>query len=145
MNEEDERPLPTIEEVRSIVRQKLNEGKHAEAAELMVLYPIIRMGADKFAEGLIQSVQSYLELREILAAISHDAWTHWSKQLFAEEKSLSSRRYQRWRRYWVPYEKLPEAAKKDDRDWASKMVLAVIKWKAQRDKELIQNVAENST
>ena len=60
-----------------------------------------------------------LDLEE-LAKIEHEQWVEWSKEL-AMNESLSKDRVKRWRQFWIPYEKLPERAKEDDRKWARKV------------------------
>ena len=57
------------------------------------------------------------ELIDKLADIFHDAWVHWSKTT-AQAEMISSKRYLRWRRRWVPYDELPNDMKEENRKWA---------------------------
>ncbi len=54
-------------------------------------------------------------LLERLARVEHQQWMEWS-QAVADE--VSPQRRERWQRYWVPYEDLPEEIKELDRQWA---------------------------
>jgi len=56
-------------------------------------------------------------LREELAALEHEQWLSWCKQV-ADEEDISEERIERWRQYWVPYEELEEGVKDHDRKWA---------------------------
>lgn len=59
-----------------------------------------------------------------LAALEHDQWIAWSKDV-ASKEDLSPLRIRRWKALWIPYELLPEKYKEMDRKWARK-VLEVI-------------------
>lgn len=61
-------------------------------------------------------------LLERLARLEHEQWMEWS-QAVADE--VSPERRERWRRYWVPYEELPEEIKELDRQWARKVLAEV--------------------
>jgi hypothetical protein len=63
------------------------------------------------------------KLLEQIAALEHNQWTEWSKNL-AEKEHLSEERLERWQKLWVPYEELNEKEKEADRVWARR-VLAV--------------------
>ena len=67
------------------------------------------------------------QLRERLAAIEHDQWMAWARNLRATEL-LSYERLQRWAYLIVPYDELPEDRKEDDRLWADKVLAAIDKW-----------------
>ena len=58
---------------------------------------------------------------EELAAIEHDQWIAWSKNI-AETEDLSLDRVSRWRLLWVPYVDLSEEMKEHDRKWARKVL-----------------------
>lgn len=64
-------------------------------------------------------------LLEKLAALEHDQWVKWSKEL-AEKERLSPDRVERWKQFWVPYEELDEATKEHDRKWARQALFAVV-------------------
>jgi len=59
---------------------------------------------------------------ERVASIEHDQWTEWS-QAVADE--VTPERHDRWSKYWVPYEELPEDVKELDREWARKVLAEV--------------------
>ncbi len=61
---------------------------------------------------------------EALAAIEHDQWVYWSKNL-AATGDVAPERVERWRTLWVPYADLPEEMKEDDRRWARSALGAV--------------------
>jgi hypothetical protein len=63
-------------------------------------------------------------LRERLAALEHEQWIFWSRDI-AMTESITPSRLSRWIDLWRPYEELTEAEKDQDRAWADK-VLAII-------------------
>jgi hypothetical protein len=65
-------------------------------------------------------------LLESIAAVVHDEWVSWSKELAGKE-ILSDERLVRWHKMWIPYERLPEDMKDFDRIWARKIINA-LKW-----------------
>jgi len=60
-------------------------------------------------------------LREWLAELEHRQWIEWSKNL-AKTENLSEERVKRWKKLWIPYEKLSENDKDFDRVWADKVI-----------------------
>ncbi len=63
------------------------------------------------------------DLRERLAALEHEQWAHWTRHLLA---NLTPENVARWRRQCdTPYDRLTEAEKESDREWADR-VLAVL-------------------
>lgn len=64
------------------------------------------------------------QLIEKLAALEHEQWTAWSRDLASKEK-LSETRIARWAGLWVPYEQLSEEMKEHDRKWA-RMALDIV-------------------
>lgn len=62
---------------------------------------------------------------EKIAEIEHEQWMEWSKAVAHE---VTPERLKRWKKYWVPYDQLPEDVKEKDREWARK-VLEVIEVK----------------
>lgn len=64
------------------------------------------------------------ELLEELSEIEHDQWVEWSKAVGTE---VSEDRKKRWKKYWIPYEDLPEDVKEQDRVYARKVLDAVEK------------------
>ena len=64
------------------------------------------------------------DVLETLAAIEHEQWVAWSKDLAKKEK-LTPERVKRWKGLWVPYAKLSEDMKEHDRKWARKALEAM--------------------
>lgn len=62
-------------------------------------------------------------LLERLADLAHQIWCGWSK---AVKEEVSEERRNRWENLWVPYSRLPEEEKENDRDIARK-ILALLK------------------
>ena len=60
-------------------------------------------------------------LREQLAALEHEQWIKWSQNI-AKTENVSPERLNRWGQYWVPYDKLDEATKDHDREWADRIL-----------------------
>jgi len=74
-----------------------------------------------YAKRIVDQLE---ELTESLAEFEHDQWTDWSKKLAKSEK-LPDEMTERWQKYWVPYSKLPEEVKEEDRYW-SRQVMAKV-------------------
>lgn len=75
-------------------------------------------------ETINNKIENDKELVEKLAELEHNQWVEWSKDLAAKEK-LSPERLARWKQFWVPYTKLPEDVKEQDRIWARKVIVVV--------------------
>jgi hypothetical protein len=58
-------------------------------------------------------------LLEKLAEIEHEQWMAWSKSVAPE---VSKGRKDRWRKLWVPYSKLSDEMKEEDRKYARKVL-----------------------
>jgi len=58
---------------------------------------------------------------EDLAKIEHEQWIEWSKDI-AKNEPISKERIERWKQFWIPYEKLPEKVKEDDRKYARRVM-----------------------
>jgi hypothetical protein len=59
-------------------------------------------------------------LRERLAALEHQQWAHWTRHLL---DNLTPENAERWRRQIdTPYERLSEAEKRSDREWADRVL-----------------------
>ncbi len=79
--------------------------------------------------AVIIKKEMYLEKRhkmkntwiERIAVIEHEQWITWSKQV-AKTETISPTRLKRWKKYWIPYEQLPENVKEQDRKWARKVL-----------------------
>ena len=69
------------------------------------------------------------EILELLAEIEHNQWCDWSKELVKTEM-ISSKRKNRWRTLWKPYEQLTEEEKEMDRFYARKIL------------QLLENIAK---
>jgi len=64
-------------------------------------------------------------LIEKLAALEHDQWMEWAKDILKTE-TINKERVERWRKLFIPYEDLSEEMKELDREWAYK-VLSIVK------------------
>lgn len=62
------------------------------------------------------------ELLEKLADLEHRQWEKWAKAIISE---VAPQRRSRWKKYFVPYEKLDEKSKDLDREWAKKVMRIV--------------------
>jgi len=63
-------------------------------------------------------------LRESLAALEHEQWSHWTRYMI---EHLTPDNIERWlRQCETPYEDLTEREKDSDREWADR-VLAIMK------------------
>lgn len=60
------------------------------------------------------------ERLERLAAIEHDQWMAWAKELLASEP-ISAERRARWEACFKSYSQLTEEQKEQDRVWARKV------------------------
>lgn len=60
-------------------------------------------------------------LIEKFAALEHEQWVEWSREI-AKEECLSPGRVSRWQGLWVPYAMLSEDDKEFDRKWARKVL-----------------------
>lgn len=56
---------------------------------------------------------------EQLASLEHEQWVQWSKSV---AKEVSPERLKRWKKYWIPYNKLSDKVKEQDRIWARKVL-----------------------
>jgi len=70
-------------------------------------------------------IENYENIIERVASVVHDEWIDWSNIINMEE-DISPGRVDCWRKYWIPYDKLPEEIKEIDRIYARKAVDAVI-------------------
>lgn len=62
------------------------------------------------------------ELIEKLAELEHKQWIHFSKNIAQTEKYISDERLKRWEKLWIPYHRLSERDKEQDRMWARKVL-----------------------
>lgn len=61
------------------------------------------------------------DLLEELAALEHDQWVEWSKNL-ADSEPISEPRLNRWEDYWCDYSELEEDVKEKDRELAKDVI-----------------------
>ncbi len=71
------------------------------------------------AENFAEKVSSKDPRLEELSEVEHDQWMKWTKDV-AKKEDISPGRLKRWKKYWVPYDELPESAKEQDREFARK-------------------------
>lgn len=62
------------------------------------------------------------ELREKLAELEHQQWEEWARSLIKSGEKLSPERLDRWANLFIPYSKLTEKQKDQDRKWADKIL-----------------------
>ena len=62
-----------------------------------------------------------MSILERVAALEHEQWMAWSKNV-AETETISGDRLERWTRLWIPYEELSEEMRERDRVWARKAI-----------------------
>lgn len=59
-------------------------------------------------------------LREVLADLEHEQWSHWTKHML---DNLTPKNIERWKRQIeTPYSQLTEKEKDSDREWADKVL-----------------------
>ena len=76
---------------------------------------------------LIFSENLKKKIIEELAELEHQQWKEWSKDI-AEKEDISAERIKRWKKFWVPYKKLSEEIKEEDRKWAKKIFKIINKY-----------------
>jgi hypothetical protein len=64
------------------------------------------------------------DILEMLAALEHEQWMHWSKAI-AARGVVDKAQVAKWRADWVPYAELDDATKEFDRQWARKALARV--------------------
>jgi hypothetical protein len=96
----------------------------------------------KIMKGEVTS--SMAEIREALAEVFHDAWSHWSKAVKDDIKSPD--RVSRWESSWVPYAQLDESTKDMDREWADEALEKIEKFikDSKVAKEMVTRLVESS-
>jgi hypothetical protein len=61
---------------------------------------------------------------EELAALEHDQWMGWAKDIL-ESEQINKERVERWQELFIPYDELTEEMKEKDREWARKALKIV--------------------
>ena len=61
------------------------------------------------------------ELIEKLAALEHEQWMQWAKDILKTE-DIKKERAEQWAELFVPYDELTEEMKEEDRKWARKVL-----------------------
>lgn len=90
----------------------------------------------KTLRSTAKDVANMPELRGIidrLAEIEHDQWMEWSRELVKYE-SVSEPRRRRWKKLWIPYERLAESEKDKDRKWAYIVLKAIREMEVQNER-----------
>ena len=68
------------------------------------------------------SISDY-ELREKLAALEHQQWSHWTRYLIDSGLITDEAKIAHWKRQInTPYQELTEVEKDLDREWADKVI-----------------------
>ncbi len=60
------------------------------------------------------------ELLEVLAALEHEQWAHWTRYMMAHDTPENRVRWER--QCDTPYAELTEKEKESDREWARKVM-----------------------
>lgn len=66
------------------------------------------------------------KILEDLAALEHDQWVHWAKDI-AETEDITPERVEKWKKLFVPYNELSEDDKDKDREWVVKVLKIIAK------------------
>ena len=66
------------------------------------------------------------KILEDLAALEHDQWVQWAKDI-AETEDITPERVEKWKKLFVPYSELSEEDKDKDREWAVKVLKIIAK------------------
>ena len=68
------------------------------------------------------------ELLEELAGLEHEQWVFWTKELAQKHANNKSWKPQieKWKKYWVSSQELPEEIQEADRIWARKVINILI-------------------
>lgn len=119
--------LPKAEQAKFAAQEKVTlKAVDARHREIVVSDDLKALLAEPLSQGTQVPVEAEGSLLERLAALEHEQWVAWSKDIAAKEK-LSEARLLRWKGYWVPYSELSDEVKRQDRDWALKVLAEVRK------------------
>jgi len=69
----------------------------------------------------VDTDKSNEELIEKLAALEHEQWMQWAKDILKTE-DINKERTERWEELFVPYAELTEEMKEEDRKWARRVL-----------------------
>lgn len=83
------------------------------------------------------------DIREKLAELEHEQWVKWSSELVDKEK-LSTERVERWKTMWIPYDKLTDEQKDQDREWADKVLAVFNKGEIEKSFSSAKNLTEGA-
>lgn len=80
----------------------------------------------------INEIKVQKDLYEELAALEHEQWVGWAKDI-ADTEKINSERVERWKKLFVPYSELSQEEKDKDREWVDK-VMKIIARETGREK-----------
>lgn len=69
----------------------------------------------------VDNDKSDAELIEKLAALEHEQWMQWAKDILKTE-DIHKERAERWEELFISYDELTEEMKEEDRKWARKVL-----------------------
>jgi len=98
---------------------QLKELKERESIKVMLADELIGelfVGKDGYLHWQLLITE---EVFEELAALFHEQWMEWSKNIVPE---VSAKRRKSWEKYWVPYSELDESVKERSRESAGKVL-----------------------
>jgi len=75
-------------------------------------------------ENLVEQEDTSDETLEKLAALEHEQWVEWAKNIL-ETEDISAERSERWKDLFIPYDELSEEMKEADREYARKVLKAL--------------------
>jgi hypothetical protein len=112
------------EEINKLTKEKYEYIKQFDKKEIteeqcqVKVKEIDRQISDK---NILLMSRKLDETEEIIAEILHNIWIEWSKEL-TETESLSDERIKKWSGLWIPYAKLSEGTKGEDRVFAKRVI-----------------------
>ncbi len=99
---------------------ELKSGDDAKDAFVVPIEDALKMKLAFDHGKILQDYKGYLDLRENIAALEHEQWSHWIEHMLTNSTKES---IQRWRKQIsTPYANLTEKEKNSDREWADKVL-----------------------
>ena len=91
---------------------------------------------------IIISENKKQKLIEELSRLEHEQWEEWSKDI-AEKEDISKERLNRWKKYWVDYNRLDDKEKNDDREWAERALSIFEKYGSKKEHPKYDTLEKN--